>query len=234
MRGILWAALAGLVVVAGCTTDERMPTYRDFDNRTGQTVTVVWERGGGERVTHATLAPGETAYVTMNDFGDPRQVCGEGDEVALDLAGRELIRRPASCGSVWIIRVPAVPTDRITDRTWTLTALVWADGAQTAPAVPSTVRLASSGDLTFRTGCRTLAGRWATVADEVAPTTLLVADESAAAPCAGQAARQDADVTAILSTPDAVQVVGSSLVLIANAGDHRDWQLRYELAAGQP
>ena len=142
-----------------------------------------------------------------------------------------MIRRLASC-DLWVIRVPAVPTGQITDRTWVLTTLVPPDGAKRVPVVPSTLLLSSSGDLTIRTGCRTLAGQWSAIADTLGPTTLLVADEPAATLCAGTAASQDADVTAIAGTRAAVQVVGPTLTLIADFGDHRDWQLHYEATPG--
>ena len=225
---VLGAALASIVVLAACATDRSACRPRDFDNRTAPAVTVVWERAGGERVTLATLAAGGTSYVHVNEFGDPRDVCGDGDLVALDASGKELIRTPASCDR-WVIRVPAVPTGQITDRTWVLTALVPPDGSPSAPVVPSTLLLSSAGDFTIRTGCRTLVGQWKAIADRVGPTTSTVADEPAATPCTGQAASQDADVTAILGTPTAVQLTGRSLAVIADYGDHRDWQLHYDL-----
>lgn len=224
------AAIACAGVVAGCTTDERgLPTGRLFDNRTGVVVTVVWARESGERVTQATLQPGGTADVTMNKFGNPNEVCGDGDLVALDAAGRELIRTPASCGR-WVIRVPALRTADVVDRTWVLTALVQPDGSERPPALASTLIWSSSGDFTIRTGCRTLVGTWSAGADAIGPTTSRVADETAA--CTGAAASQDADVTDIAGKRAAVQVDGGSLTLFADSGAHRDWQLRYEVVPG--
>ena len=66
---VLGAALASIVVLAACTSDRNgLPTYRDFDNRTGVAVTVVWERNDGERVTQASLEWGGVSSVHMNEL----------------------------------------------------------------------------------------------------------------------------------------------------------------------
>ena len=224
MRSICGAALVIAATIAGCADGDGLPTGRFFENRTGMDITVVWERGSGERTPQATIPAGETRTIGMNQFGKPRNVCDDGDVVILGPSGDELIRRPASCDP-WIIRLPAVPTSLITDRTWTLTGFAKPPQPMTKPAARATLRLDAKGAMTVETGCRTLVGHWATTADEVHPTDLNVAPGASGADCPAQLIDQDDQISGIAGTGFAVHVDDATLTATSNDGRYLDWQL---------
>ena len=106
-RRVALAAAFIAVLAAACGTDlNGLPTEWRFDNRTNGPVTIIWERQDGQRVELTTVAPGERGSVSVNQYGNPRYLCDDGEMVAIDRAGLELDRWPTTCG---IVAIP-VPT----------------------------------------------------------------------------------------------------------------------------
>jgi hypothetical protein len=105
MKSIAIAAFFVAFVISGCADVDGLPTVRAFNNQSGQDVTVVWVRKNGERVPQATIPAGETRTVGVNQFGNPKDVCLDGDVVAIAPSGEELARREASC-EPWTIESP--------------------------------------------------------------------------------------------------------------------------------
>jgi hypothetical protein len=105
MKSIAAAAFVVAFVLSSCADVDGLPTVRAFNNQSGQDVTVVWVRKNGERVPQATIPAGETRTVGVNQFGDPKDACLDGDVVAIGTSGEELARREASC-EPWTIGTP--------------------------------------------------------------------------------------------------------------------------------
>jgi hypothetical protein len=105
MKSIAAAAFLVAFVISGCADVDGLPTVRVFNNLSGQDVTVVWVRKDGERVPQATIPAGETRTVGVNQFGNPKNACLDGDVVAIGPSGEELARREASC-EPWTIGAP--------------------------------------------------------------------------------------------------------------------------------
>lgn len=90
------------LLVVGCmTTDEGgVPTDWVFDNRTDDVLTVVWEREFGERVELIELPAGKKFWIHVNDYGNPRQACDDGELVALGSGGQEVAPPPNNLRSM--------------------------------------------------------------------------------------------------------------------------------------
>ncbi len=100
---LLALPVLALFVVGCMTTDEGgLPTDWVFDNRTDDVITVVWERDSGERVELIELPVGREFRVNVNQYGNPRETCGDGDLVALGPNGEEMARRPTTCER-WVL-----------------------------------------------------------------------------------------------------------------------------------
>lgn len=102
IRGGGGASLLTLALV-GCVTDiGGLPTYWNFDNRTQDTVTVIWHRESGEQVDITTIEAGEAATVDVDRYGDSRDVCSDGEFVFTTAAGEVVMRGTMSCNP-WVI-----------------------------------------------------------------------------------------------------------------------------------
>ena len=103
---MMWSAmtlLAAVLAVASCGSDlGGLPTYKAVDNRTDESITIVWLRENGDRTELAEVPAGKSASVHMSAYGNSEYVCEDGDLVAVDAAGREVARSPMNC-SPWVI-----------------------------------------------------------------------------------------------------------------------------------
>jgi hypothetical protein len=131
-------ALATVIAfwVAGCGSDlGGLPTTLNLENQTGIPITVIWVRKNAKPVNHGRIANGEALQVNMNQFGNPKDVCLDGQLVAYDDRGTVLLKSGAPCGP-WVIRLPgqeASPAplrERPSGRSQTYLAEGW----RTAPA----------------------------------------------------------------------------------------------------
>ena len=92
--------------VLGCGSDlGGLPITLNLENQTGIPVTVIWVREGADPVNHGRIGNGETRQVDMNQFGDPRSVCSDGQLVVYDDGGRVLLKGGSPC-EPWVIRLP--------------------------------------------------------------------------------------------------------------------------------
>jgi hypothetical protein len=92
------------VVLASCGSDlDGLPMYFDVENRTDEAISIVWHRENGEqRIVVVEVSAGKWVPLHVNEYGDPDDVCGDGELVALDPAGREVARSPMDCRP-WVI-----------------------------------------------------------------------------------------------------------------------------------
>ncbi|HET9084417.1 MAG TPA: hypothetical protein VFN41_08405 [Candidatus Limnocylindrales bacterium] len=105
------ALLAAVVAVAGCCCDlDGLPFSIALENRTDEAISVIWHRDSGEQVFVARdVRAGLSAYMNINAYGGQEEVCGDGELVAVDAAGREVARRPMLC-THWVIESSEAPT----------------------------------------------------------------------------------------------------------------------------
>ncbi len=100
-----------VLAVAGCGVSDRdgLPMSVAFENRTNEAISIIWHRESGEQISVARDVPaGKSAYLHVNDYGDPEAVCGDGELVAVDAAGHEVARTPTICLH-WVIESPQPP-----------------------------------------------------------------------------------------------------------------------------
>ena len=99
-----------VVSVAGCASDlDGLPMYVAFENRTDEAISIIWHRKSGEEIPVARDVPaGKSAYLDVNEYGDPEAVCGDGELVAVDAAGREVARSQTPC-THWVIESSEPP-----------------------------------------------------------------------------------------------------------------------------
>ena len=91
------------ITVAACATDlGGLPTDWMVINRTGQGLTILWERASGEVVELGDVGNGERLRVSVNEYGNPRTVCDDGELVAIGDDATEVARTPTFC-SPWTI-----------------------------------------------------------------------------------------------------------------------------------
>jgi hypothetical protein len=108
LRSVVTTLLA--VAVAGCGVSDvdGLPMSVAFENRTDEAISIIWHRKSGEQISVARdVPPGKSAYLHVNEYGDPEAVCGDGELVAVDAAGREVARRSRVCPH-WVIE-PSEP-----------------------------------------------------------------------------------------------------------------------------
>ena len=104
--GLLGLAAATALWFGGCGSDlGGLPTTLILENETGSPVTVIWVREGADPVNHGRIANGETRRVDMNQFGNTRNVCSDGQLVVYDDRGTVLLKGGAPC-EPWVIRLP--------------------------------------------------------------------------------------------------------------------------------
>jgi len=109
LRSVVTTLLA--VAVAGCGVSDvdGLPMSVAFENRTDEAISIIWHRKSGEQISVARDVPaGKSAYLDVNEYGDPEAVCGDGELVAVDEAGREVARTPTICLH-WVIESPQPP-----------------------------------------------------------------------------------------------------------------------------
>ena len=104
--GLLRLAVATAVWVGGCGSDlGGLPTTLILENETGSSVTVIWVREDADLVNHGRIANGETRYVDMNQFGNSKDVCSDGQLIVYDDRGTVLLKGGSPC-QPWVIRLP--------------------------------------------------------------------------------------------------------------------------------
>ena len=101
-------ALLG-VVLAGCQTDVGgLPTYWHFDNRTESAITVVWHRESGKQVELTKVEAGKSLSISINPYGNSRQVCDDGEFVFTNPAGEVVMRGGMTCNP-WVVEASRSP-----------------------------------------------------------------------------------------------------------------------------
>ena len=100
-----------VIVVASCGSDlDGLPMYWNFKNQTDEAIAIVWHRENGEQVVLVKeVSAGTSASLAVNEYGDPEEVCGDGELVAVDAVGHELARSPSIC-KPWVIE-PSEPPE---------------------------------------------------------------------------------------------------------------------------
>lgn len=110
LRSLVTTLLA-VVAVAGCGVSDvdGLPMSVAFENRTDEAISIIWHRKSGEEISVARdVSPGKSAYLDVNEYGDPEAVCGDGELVAVDAAGREVARSQTPC-THWVIESSELP-----------------------------------------------------------------------------------------------------------------------------
>jgi hypothetical protein len=107
IRLVATALLA--VVLVGCMTDVGgLPTYWNFENRTETAVTVVWHRESGEQIELATVDAGKSLSLSINPYGNSREICDDGEFIFRSPTGEEVMRGPMTCNP-WVIEASGSP-----------------------------------------------------------------------------------------------------------------------------
>lgn len=126
--------------------------------------------------------------------------------------------------------LPPVPTAELTATTWTLEGLVTGTGADASVSSPAsgadeaTLRLEPDGTMSASTGCRTFAGEWIEIGDEILLTTFGQRDDSpnvaadGTTTCGEAVVRQEDHVLSVLGDGFRAEVDGGQLTLISRDG----------------
>jgi hypothetical protein len=99
-----------VVVAAGCGSDlDGLPMYFNVENRTAEAFSIVWHRENGQQqILVVEVSAGKWVPLHVNEYGDPEDVCGDGELVAIDPAAREVARSPMNCRP-WVIESSKPP-----------------------------------------------------------------------------------------------------------------------------
>ena len=158
--------------------------------------------GGTEIGCAAELMDAESAYLAA--LGAVEQAATADGYLLLSSDDAELRFAP----------VPEVPASDLAGTRWILETLLDGEVASSTTGLPAVLELADDGTLTASTGCRELTGGWSLEGDVVRVTGVTPAE----ATCDRDVAKQDEQVTAVLSDDFQVAVTEDSLAVTGAGG----------------
>lgn len=124
---------------------------------------------------------------------------------------------------------PVAPVDdtEIVGTTWVLDTMIEGQVASNSPNMSAaTLTLNDDGTLTGSTGCRLLEGEWITSGAEVVFTSFSAIDDPTAGVCAPESEALDGFIIGVLEGGFTVEVAGSRLTVMAQAGQGLSYTAR--------